>query len=175
MLLPSFTPPKRPKIKQNFLSPVEFRFVINRLPYTTFFVQSAMLPGLSANPIVQGSQWNKFYVHGDSLDYNQFTIQMRVDENMNSYLEIMNWLVGLNFPEKYAQYSNLTAGEGLYSDATLTILTNSKNPNIEVKLINMFPISLSDVDLDTRQSDITPINVDVTFQIDRFEINVLNA
>jgi len=171
----NFTPPKRPNIKQNFLSPVEFRLVINRLPYVTFFVQSATVPGLAGNPVEMGSSFSKYYVHGDNLDFSTFSIQIRVDENMASYLEIMNWMLGLNYPEKFDQYSNLTEAEGLYSDATLTILTNSKNPNVEVKMINMFPISLSEVQMDTTQEGIEGVMVDITFQIDRFEIDVLNS
>lgn len=170
-----FVVPKRPKIKQNYLSPIEFRLVINRLPYVTFFVQMANIPGLTANPIAQGSPFNKFYVHGDTLDFGQFSIQIRVDENMESYTEIMNWLIGLNFPEKFSQFANLEDGEGLYSDATLTMMTNSKNPNVEVKLINMFPISMGEIQFDITQPDITPAVVDVTFQLDRFELDVINS
>jgi len=167
------TPIKRPVITQNFLSPIEFRFVIQRLPHVTFFVQSANVPGLSAAPVPVATPFNKFFTHGDELDYNTFNIQIRVDENMKSYSEIMNWMLGLNFPEQFSQFAYLEEGDGLYSYSTLTIMTNSKNPNIELKLVNIFPISLSEIDLDTKNETITPAIVDIAFQIDRFELEVL--
>lgn len=157
-------------IKQNYLSPVEFRFVINRLPYTEFFTQGANVPGLSLNPAEMSTPFKTLYFSGDKINYNEFNINVRVDENMNNYQEIFNWMIGMTFPESFDQYANLTAGAGLYSDATLMIMTSGKNPNIQIVFKDIFPISLADIQLNTTTSDIDFATCDITFKIGGYEI-----
>lgn len=162
-------------IKQSFLSPVEFRFVIKRLPFVTFFTQKASLPGASNTPMVIPTPFKKTYHSSDSLEYNQFTIDFRINESMDNYLEIYNWMVGLSFPNNFEEFANLNdSQDGLYSDASLLIMSNSRNPNILYKLKNIFPISLSDINLDTTVSDLDYISATATFQIDSFEVELLS-
>ena len=161
-------------IKQNYLSPIEFRFAIKRLPYVTFFTQNVSLPGVTINPTEQGTPFKTLYFAGDRLIYDQFTVTFRVDENMNNYLEIYNWMVGLTFPERFAQFANLDASEdGLYSDATLLVMSNGKNPNIQYKLKDIFPINLSNIDMDTTVGDINYVTASVTFQIGSYDIETV--
>ena len=160
-------------IKQNYLSPVEFRFIIKRLPFVTFFTQQVSLPGVSINPAEQNTPFKTLYFTGDKLLYDQFTVNFRVNENMDNYLEIYNWMVGLSFPEKFDQFANLDQSEdGLYSDASLLVMNNGRNPNILYKLKDIFPVNLSNIDLDTTAGDIDYVPANVTFQIGSYDIEV---
>lgn len=161
-------------IKQNYLSPVEFRFVIQRLPYTTFFTQNVSLPGVSINPVERGTPFKTLYFTGDRLLYDQFSVTFRVNENMDNYLEIYNWMVGLAFPERFEQFANLQASDqGLYSDATLMIMNNNRTANIQYKLRDIFPINLSNIDLDTTVGDIDYVTATVTFQLGSYDIETV--
>lgn len=161
-------------IKQNYLSPVEFRFVIKRLPYTTFFTQSVSLPGVSINPVEQSTPFKNLYFTGDKLLYDQFTVNFRVNENMDNYMEIYNWMVGLSFPENFEQFANLDdSQDGLYSDASVLVMNSGRNPNILYKFKDIFPINLSNLDLDTTVADIDYVPANVTFQIGSYDIEVL--
>ena len=40
-----------------------------------------------------------------------------------------------------------SADKGLYADATLTILSNKNNPLVEVRFSDLFPVSLSALEL----------------------------
>lgn len=156
--------------KQNYLTPTNFKFSIKRLPHVSFFCQSATLPGLSFSPVEIPTPFKSLYREGGPLDVGQFTITMLVDEDMQNYLEIYNWMIGLTFPNNFEEYANLKTGDGLYSDATLHIMSNAKNPNVTVHLKDIFPISLGDINMSVNQTDTSPSTVDVAFQVNSFTV-----
>ena len=160
-------------IKQNYLSPIEFRFLIQRLPYTEFFTQSVNVPGVSLNATEMATPFKTLYFSGDNITYNEFTVNVRVDENMNNYQEILNWMIGMTFPDNFDQYANLTEGDGIYSDATLMIMTNGKNSNIQIVMKDIFPTSLGDIQLNTTAGDVDFASCDITFKIGSYEIRPL--
>lgn len=161
-------------IKQNYLSPMEFRFVIKRLPYVSFFTQSVSLPGVTINPVERGTPFKSLYITGDRLLYDQFTVNFRINENMDNYLEIYNWMVGLSFPDNFDQFANLDSSQdGLYSDASLLVMSSGKNPNIMYKFKDIFPINLSNIDMNTTSQDIDYVTASVTFQINSYDIEAV--
>jgi hypothetical protein len=158
----------------NYMSVLEFKAAIKRLPNVEFFLQRATIPSISQNPVENSTPFNRVFHSADKLQYANFDFTFIVDEKMNNYLEIFNWMKGLTFPENFNQFKNLKGSEdSLYSDVTIQILNSHKNADIEVTFVNCFPISLSDVVLDTTQSDIVYPEVTVTFQYDYFNITRL--
>ena len=95
-------------------------------------------------------------------------------------LEIYNWIVGLTYPEDTEQYRNLyksgngmsTFG-GLYSDGSLYILSSHKNAQYKVDFTNLFPVILTDIDMDSSLGDIDAITADVSFQYTTYNIERL--
>lgn len=163
-------------IKQNYLSPIEFRFVIKRLPYTTFFTQSVSLPGVSLNPTETPNPFKRLYHTADTLSYDRLTVNFKVDENMKNYHELYMWMVGLSFPENWDQFATLENSEaGLYSDATVILMSNGRNPNVTYKFKNIFPESLTNIDMDTTGGEIDNVTASVTFVIESFDIDVGNS
>ena len=155
------------------MSPKEFRFTIERLPHVTYFAQDANIPGVSSNPTVTQTPFKEIYTHGDRLSFNTFSVTVRIDEKMNNFIEIFNWMKGLTYPDEFSQYANLLAGDGLYSDATLTVLSNAKNPSVEFGFRDVFPISIGDVILTVQDVDIEYATTEITFQTNGYTINQL--
>jgi len=56
----------------------------------------------------------------------------------------------------------------------LTVLSSLNNPILRIKFINAFPITLSDIIFDTRQSAEDIITADVVFMFDYFNIESLD-
>lgn len=82
---------------------------------------------------------------------------------------------GLAFPQSFGQYNNLNESEpGLYSDIILLIKNSAKKPNLRIHFKNAFPISLSEVMLDTTQSDVIYPEASVSFKYDSFAISRSN-
>lgn len=161
------------QFKQNFLSPTGFRFLINRLPHVEFFVQAANIPGISMGVTEVVNPFKPTYRHGDKLQFDEFVVSVRVDQEMKSYTEIFDWMYGLTSPDNFDSYQNLLDGEGAYSDATLTILNNKQNPAINVKFKNIFPITLGQISMNTTDGDIDYVMTDITFKTDGWTFETL--
>lgn len=157
----------------NFLSPNGFKFVIKRLPEVEFMVQGVTLPGLSSASIEQPSPFKNIVRHGDKLTYDDLVVNIRVDENMESYKEIYDWIVGLTKPETFTQYSALKTTEGLYSDATLIVLNSKGNPKTEISFKDIFPTSIGSLQFTTTSSSVEYISTDITFKHDGYTIGIV--
>ena len=158
-------------MQQNFLSPIGFRFTIKRLPNVSFYVQAASVPGMSMNSTVVPTPFKSLHFAGDKIEHEVFSVTVRLDEYMNSYTEIFNWMVQLAKNESYDQYKNLkSSDDGLYSDASLIILDSRGNAGVEVHLKDIFPISIGSINFDTTQSDVNYVTCEFTFEHNGHEI-----
>jgi len=163
---------------QNFLSPIGFRFALQRAPNIEYYIQAATLPSLTTNFVTVYTPFSSLSFSPDKLEYGDFSITFRVDEDMSNYLEIYNWLIGVSFPDNFKQHSDLVTrnqgdNSGIYSDATLTILNSTKNVNVEVTFEDLFPTSISDIQLDVRASDVNYSEATVSFRYKRFTIAIV--
>jgi hypothetical protein len=162
-------------MQQNFLSPLGFAFKIGRLPNVEFFVQGASVPGVSMGTTTSPTPFKSIHLAGDKLEYDPFTVTLRVDENMHSYEEILNWMIGLAKPSSFDEYKGLkNSDDGLYSDASLIILNSNQNPNIEFSFKKVFPTSLSNINMDVTAQGIVYVTCEVTFQHNGFELHRLH-
>jgi len=66
-----------------------------------------------------------------------------------------------------------TADRPLYSDATLTILSNKNNPIVEVRYSDMFPVSLSGLDYNSQEADVDYLTATIDFRYKLYEIVTL--
>jgi len=148
----------------NYLSPLEFVVSVKRLPNVQFFTQKASIPSLNINPVDRATPFKMLHETGDKLTYGELNLSFIIDEKMNNYLEIYNWMLGIAFPEEFDQYKNLEESEyGTRSDISIVVMNSHKNPNIEVSFKDCFPISLGDVMLDTTSTDVQYPEASVTF------------
>jgi hypothetical protein len=102
-----------------------------------------------------------------------------VNEDVQSWIDLHNWFRSFASPDgtdernlKTAlqnQYNNMASDKQQYSDATLTILSALNNPIVRVEFTNMFPVSLSDIFFDTKQSADDVITADASFVYDQFK------
>ena len=167
---------------KNFLSPVGFRFILNRAPKVVFFSNQASIPGLNLGVAEQPTYLKDIPQPGDKLEFGDLTLRFLVDEDLENYLEIQHWLRGLGFPDSLTeiqnwQKSNPNAPSGplnFTSDGTLNVLSSSNTPNFKVKFLDMFPISLSDLDFDATDTDIDYLTANVTFKYTIYNITDLD-
>jgi hypothetical protein len=165
---------------QSFLSQLGFQFTVKKLPTTNFFVTKAMLPGLSINHPEFKTPFATLHPPGDHLQYGELQITFKVDEDMQNWMELYNWMVGIGKPHDFDQRGRLIAknsiGEGLYSDGQLVILSNAKNPNVYFNFEDMIPSDLSPIDLDSTATDVNFVNCTVSFKYKLFTVvNPLQA
>ena len=147
----------------NLVSPVGFRFNIEYLPQTNWFLTSVNLPGISLGEVVQPTPFMPTQVPGNDLTWEPLTITFLVDENLNNWREMYDWLVGIGFPNEYNEYKDQKTKQ-IYSDATLTILNSNMVSNYNVVFKDLFPTSLSEVSFDSASGDIEGIKATATFR-----------
>ena len=165
----------------NHLNVVGFEVNIARLPNVEFFCQRVNIPGVILGETVEASPFMNTPLEGDTLTFESLTIGFILDEDMQNYIEIYNWLTALGFPKDYTQFAALKTTENLpgesdsfYSDIDIIMHTNKSNPNYKISFSDVFPTALSSVQLDATVTTIEPLVVDATFNFrGQFDINKL--
>ena len=98
---------------RNFLSPVGFKFTLAKEPKVAFFSTSARIPDISLGTAVQTNYLKDIHVPGDRLTYSDFSLRFLIDENLENYMAIHNWLTGLGYPETTQDYRDAITKDGV--------------------------------------------------------------
>ena len=185
----------RQPAKLDYASPIQFRFKCTKLPEVEFTCQTANIPGISLGSGTQPTPLVDVPIPGDKISYQSLDISFLVDENLNNYKEIHDWLIGIGFPQNYTQFQNLQAegsdrfpgstrstaptGKsvpqplsegGTYSDATLTILNSKNIAKTEIRFQNIYPTSLGSLSYDVKLADVDYLQALVSFNYMYYEI-----
>ena len=181
--------------KMDYASPVQFRFKISKLPEVEFFIQTVNLPGISLGSATVPTSLYDYPVPGDKITYQSLDISFLVDENLNNYKELHDWMLGLGFPNKHQQFADLQAtgadrfpgatkgaivpgveipvplAEGpIYSDATLTILNSKNIAKTEIRFQNVFPTSIGSLSYDVKAADVDYLITQASFTYINYDI-----
>ena len=189
------SPIARQPTKLDYSSPTQFKFSINQLPKVEFFTVAANIPGISLPPATYNTPFKNIPTIGEKPEYEDLTITFIVDEFLENYISIHEWVTGTGFPKSRTQFSNFrsatsnsptdaksvsvdkvgsaTPDKGMYGDATLTVLSNKNNPLVEVRFQDVFPISLGGLDYTQAATDVTYLTATVTFDYKIYEIVTL--
>ena len=191
----------RQPTKLDYANPTQFKFQVIKLPKVEYFCTAANLPGINLGTAEQITPLKDIPLPGDRLQYDTLNITFLVDENLENYQEIHGWLRGLGFPGGYDEFKTLldagadrfptsknsklgdagrvkfgAAGQGgIFSDATLNILTSKNNPVTEVRFSDIFPISLSSLAYNQQASDTDYLTATVSFQYKLYDFASSNA
>jgi hypothetical protein len=163
---------------KNFLSPLNFRFSIKRAPNVNFFLQKANVPSLDLPQIDIPNIFVPIPTTRTHLSYGRFSITFKVDEDLENYLEIHNWMRALGFPDNFQEFADIKkipeyTGEGLRSDLSLIILNSTKTPNYEFVMRDAFPTYLSDVTFDSTQADVNYVAATAEFAYTMYDVSKL--
>ena len=160
---------------RNFLQPQGFRFQVARAPKVSFFGNAVNIPGMQLRTTVQPTAGLKdIDLPGEIIDFEDLTLRFLVDEDLQNYIEIQNWIRGLGFPESLEEIYDLqkddlvtvedSVGMNLYSDGTLTVFDSLSNPNFRVIFQELFPYSLSTIQFDATIADMEYFTAEVSFK-----------
>lgn len=160
----------------NYLQPTSFKLVIDRRNYPNleFFCQSITHPGMIINPVELGiPRLAGLPIPGESLTFNELSTNVILDENLESYSEMYNWILRLI-------NSNLgSGGRGsvatdsntpTYADITLSILSSHNNQTKQVRYIDCIPTALGDIQFESTADGQTFITFAATFRFNYFKL-----
>ena len=164
-----------PITNRNFLSPVGFKFTLDRAKKVSFFCNQANIPDITLGVAEQPTWLKDLPVPGDKLQFGDLNLRFMVDEDLGNYMQIQHWIRGLGYPEDMKEFSDLESeqtmpsnfgqeGDNIYSDGTLQILNSSLVPNFQVVFEDLFPYSLTPLSFDATDTDIEYFTADVSFK-----------
>ena len=133
---------------------------------------------------------------GDKVTYDNLQISFIVDEYLENYVSLHEWITGIGFPKDRSQFSefrtksasmpgqsmkattDLKTGQAasvlpMFSDATLTILSNKNNPILQIFYKDMFPVSLSGLEYNQEATDVEYMKATAEFAYNLYEITTV--
>ena len=123
-----------------------------------------------------------------------------VDEFLENYLSLHEWMTGIGFPKNRTQFADFKTNKSntpisarsssstssdigdvqqaspnnaLFSDATLTILSNKNNPIVNVLFRDLYPVALSALEYDQGATDVEYLTASVDFAYQIYEIEAI--
>ena len=178
----------------DYADPTKFKFSITKLPKVEFFTTAANLPGINLGEAVFPTPFKQVPVMGDDLTFDNLEITFLVDEKLENYRELHQWLVGIGFPKSRTQFSSFKKEESstfptptgvtgdsrntgtpsgvqaMFGDATLTIMTSKNNPVIEVRFSDLYPVALSGLAFNQQETDVTYLTATATLTYKLYEM-----
>lgn len=131
-----------------------FRMVFAKAPNTAYFCQNFIMPSVTNGETTVARPLVDAHFPGPKTTYDPLTVTMLVNEHMENYIEILNWI---------------RDGNGT-DDVTIQIMTNKNNVSKSVVFKGAFPTSIGSISFNVQDSDVTYAQVDVTFRYDYFTI-----
>ena len=179
----------------DYSSPTQFRFMIHQLPKVEFFTTAANIPEITLGELVIPTPFKAIPILGDQLTFGNLIVSFIVDEELQNYRTIHDWMVGIGFPKSKQQFIDFrnsgsntpqagaggigseigtvgtsTADKAFYTDATLTILSNKNNPILEVRFADVIPVALSGLDYNQNVTDVEYLTATIDFRYKLYEI-----
>lgn len=147
---------------KNYLSRGQYVVTINktRYPNIEYFCNSLTIPGINVSPVEATYANNQFSESGNVVEYSELSMNFIIDEDMKNYFEIYNWLI------RNAKENDKTEK----SDMIITFLTSHSNSNHQIKFIDAFPISISDIELNSTNTNVEYIQGNASFRYSYFNL-----
>ena len=146
----------------NLYSPNKFKFNLTGERFKDNYfdptISGLNLPGIQLGTIPQGTSIRQIDRPGDSIVFNDLTIEFLITEDFKEWITIYDWMDDLR------EFNQTGIDNSILSDAKLVLLTNKSNPNIIITFRDIFPYDLSDLDLTFNTSDVETLRGTVSFK-----------
>lgn len=152
----------------NLVQPSKYLVSFPEISDTMYFCQKANIPGVTLGMAVQATPNLDIFHSGTKIEYNTFDITFLVNEDLASWTTIYKWMDDLSSVTN--NYERRRASKKV---AIFTVMSNLNNPKFRIRLNNIFPISLGDLEFDTTMSAEEHITSSASFKYDSFDIEPL--
>ena len=180
----------------DYATGTQWRLAFNRLPKTTWFCTAANVPGITLGEAMYPTPFGTTSITGDQLTFETLNFTFLVDEELQNYRELWDWLVGIGAPKQHSQWTSILAkGDGairtfatpdahtrtkatseesnLYSDSTLIVYNSKNTPKVNVHFKNMFPTTLSALEYSQELTDVEYFKATASFRYLYYEFETV--
>lgn len=155
----------------NFLQPTNFKVVIDRQQFGNleFFAQTVSHPEVTVPSVTIPFRGADAHQPGDKLQYGDLTIEAILDEEMQIYSEILDWMER-QVQTNQSQISRLrpVSTDKIAYDVSIIILNSSNNSVRTIKYKDAFPNNIGSIQLSTTNTDVPSITMPITFTYTTF-------
>jgi len=156
---------------KSFLAPSGFKILIDRKNFGSleYTVQQATHGSVSLSPNEVMYRQTSIKEAGDTLDYSDVTFEIILEENLDNYKEIHNWLrrlVQQNTQSQSDRGSNLPNEV----DISLMVLSSHNNTTNRIVYRDAFPTDLGVITFDAAVDGVQYATVPVTFSYSYFDV-----
>jgi hypothetical protein len=154
----------------NLLQPTKFLLSFNRINTVQYFCQSVNLPSITLGEVTRVTPFLDMFSPGTKLTYDPLDVEFIVDEDLESWKNLYHWFISIADPDGFEKRDGSHELQTLkhFSDATLTILSALNNPVLRVQFRNCFPLTMSELNFDTKLNADTIVTVRATFRYESY-------
>ena len=167
---------------RNFLSPIGFVFILDKARKVSFLCQKAEIPEISLGTVDIPTRGLVRIPIDGNMQYADFTVEFIVDENLENYMQLHNWMRALGTPQElfertlWKQANEKNPKQDVkVSDATLQVLNNNNRANFDIVFKDLFPTNLSTLNFDVTGSDNDYFTATATFKYTTYEVRNVNS
>jgi|TARA_B110000285_G_scaffold235509_1_gene317682 hypothetical protein len=171
-------------INKSILNKNNFRLLIDKVPTVEYYVQTVNIPSLSFVEVNMPTRVGvDAFFPGDKVEFGNLTITFIVDEDLENFKEIYDWMsaiVPISDSADFAKISGTTKASydqlgainddlAQYSQITLVTNTNKNIPNKYFRFYDCFPTSLGSLELQSG-AEAEPVTCSVDFRFTYYTI-----
>lgn len=136
---------------KNFFAGNKFKFTLSgsrwRNNQFELMVTGINIPGFQLGIVNHGTPIKQLERPGDSISFNDVSIEFLISEDLTEWKELFNWFRDLR------DFNETVFDNEIVADGTLILLSNKNNPTMGIKFTDMFPYNLSDIVLSLNAAD----------------------
>ena len=106
---------------------------------------------------------------GNTMEFGELTLEVLLDEDMNSYIEMYNWLLRLVNTKQIAERDN-QGTIPTYADIVINALTSHNNNNRKFTYIDCVPTSVGAISFEATNQSVEYITFPASFRFSYFVI-----
>lgn len=157
-----------------------FTLNVDKIPGLTFWCKEANVPSITLSAVRQGTPFTVVNRVGDMVEYGELVVSVLVDERMDNYSALYEWITLVGFPNNYNQVlkwrerwfdrgkENIDSDYGTSSGAELTIRGKNQEPVRVIRFNDLIPVSLGDLTITTDHTETQYLNFTATFSYTQF-------
>lgn len=150
----------------NFLSPINFQLIIDKIPIMTSTVQQLSIPGSNLSNSEQQTSFVPVN-HPGRINYNTLNASFKVLEDFSNYKEVHDWMEELGTPDSRNYVRDI-------QDARVIVLDSRRNAKFSVRFTDVQPTFLSDLNFDATSTSVEYITAQTSFRFDRYFFENIN-
>ena len=161
----------------------QFRVSFPNYPKIEYFCTAITIPGISLTAVDRPTSLANIPMVGDTVTYENFDMTFLVDEKLENYRQLYDWMINIGFPDNHSQFrredrrdqSGFQRGgdRELYDDLMITVLSSKNNPIVRVRLYEAWPVQLSGLEYTQTGTDTEYLTCDVSWAYQTYDFKSL--